>query len=441
MVRTGSNHCIAIKNNGTLWTWGNNSSGQLGYGGSFDLWTPYQIGVDNDWNTVGTGKSSAHNLAIKNDGTLWAWGDNFYGQLGTAPGGEEFAPIQIGTDTNWSKVACGMFFSIAIKSDSTLWGWGSNAYGQVNELDPNNFVQGPTMISTDSTWAEVVCGDAHSLALTADGKLYGWGFNFNGTVGNGNSGAGSEAVLQQIAIGETWISIAAGDAHSMAVRSDNTLWTWGASSDGQLGNGVLYSQNSLPAQIGTDTDWLKVFCGEFFSFGIKTNGTLWAWGANGYGQLGIGNNEQQLVSVQVGTANDWITAEGGREHVIALKENDYAMTWGRNTFGTLGNGTGDGIDVHSNVPIDLLCGPVGIAESTSNYYISLYPNPANDRINFTLPHGEQVVLASIYNALGMLQYTRYNNSSSIDITDFPAGSYVLMITTDSGCFAKSFVKK
>jgi len=137
MVRTGANHCIAIKNNGTLWAWGSNSDGQLGSGGSSDIWTPYQIGVDNDWSTVGTGKSSTHNLAIKDNGTLWAWGYNFYGQLGNVPGAEELLPIQIGTDANWSKVACGMFFSIAIKTDGTLWGWGSNNFGQVNNYKPH----------------------------------------------------------------------------------------------------------------------------------------------------------------------------------------------------------------------------------------------------------------------------------------------------------------
>jgi alpha-tubulin suppressor-like RCC1 family protein len=441
MVRTGANHCIAIKNDGTLWAWGSNSDGQLGNGGTSDIWTPYQIGVDNDWSTVGTGKSSTHNLAIKENGTLWAWGYNFYGQLGITPGDEELLPIQVGTDTNWSKVACGMFFSIAIKTDGTLWGWGSNNFGQVDDYNNNSFVQGPTLISSDTTWAELSCGDAHSLALKTNGDLYGWGFNFSGMVGNGNSGVGSESPLVHVATSDAWISIAAGDSHSVAVRSDNTLWSWGVSSSGELGNGVLYSQNSLPVQVGTETNWLKVFSGEYFSLGIKTDGTLWAWGANGYGELGVGNNEQQLTPVQVGTDNNWVTAQGGRQHCIGLKEDGHAMTWGRNTYGTLGNGTGDDIDVHSNVPIDLLCVPVGMDESFSNTTLSIYPNPAKDRIHFTIPDGEQIVQASIYNALGMLVYTQNVQGSAIAIDSFASGSYMLVISTNSGRLVNSFVKE
>jgi alpha-tubulin suppressor-like RCC1 family protein len=443
-VCTGANHCIAIKNDGTLWAWGNSNNGQLGNGGTGDIYTPYQIGFANDWNTVATGKSSTHNLAIKNDGTLWAWGYNFYGQLGFDAGVDYLTPMQVGTDNDWSKVACGMFFSMAIKADGTLWGWGSNDFGQVDESNSSNFILVPTQISSATNWVEVTCGDAHSLALTNEGEMYGSGFNFFGAVGNGNSGAGSQAVLQQIGNDQTWLSIAAGDSHSLAVRSDNTLWSWGTSTSGELGNGVLYSQNTIPTQVGTETNWAKVFSGEYFSLGIKTDGTLWAWGSNGYGQLGIGNNDQQLSPVQVGTDNNWTSAQGGREHTIALKDDDSAMTWGRNTYGTIGNGThggdGTGLNIYSNVPLALLCGPVGIDESFADNTISIYPNPAVDIINLRLPNSVGVNSISIYNAMGALQYISYRNSSIVDISILALGTYVIVIETNEGRYRSLFVR-
>lgn len=123
-MSTGANHCIAIKNDGTLWAWGNSSDGQLGNGGTGDIYTPYQIGFANDWNTVATGKSSTHNLAIKNDGTLWAWGYNFYGQLGFDAGVDYMSPAQVGSDNDWSKVACGAVFQYGYKGQRHAVGLG-----------------------------------------------------------------------------------------------------------------------------------------------------------------------------------------------------------------------------------------------------------------------------------------------------------------------------
>lgn len=444
-VQTGANHCIVLKTDGTLWTWGNNSNGQIGNGGSSDIFNPYQVGWADDWSTVGTGKSSAHNLAIKNNGTLWAWGDNFYGQLGFDAGQDYSTPQQVGTASDWHKAYCGMFFSIAIKTDSTLWGWGSNEFGQVDESNSDNFILVPTQISQDSSWTELSCGDAHCLALNSAGDMYAWGYNLLGTVGNGNSGVGSNATLQHIATEHTWLSVAAGDSHSLAVRSDNTLWSWGASAYGELGNGMLNSQNSLPAQVGTQSDWAKVFSGEYCSFGIKTDGTLWAWGQNAYGELGIGNNENQLSPVQVGTENNWASVQSGRNHTIGLKNDNTAMTWGRNTYGTLGNGTyggdGTGLNQYSNVPVPLLCGPVGgIASLTANG-LSVYPNPAHNSINFIMPNGRQAERVEIYNALGTIVYASTLYGNPLDIRGLAAGSYLVVLIGKEHIEQSWFVKE
>lgn len=441
-VQTGANHSIALKNDGTLWAWGNNSSGELGNGGSSEQYSPYQVGSANDWKMVATGKSNTHNLAIKNDGSLWSWGYNFYGQLGYDAGVDYAYPVQVGTDTNWRMVACGMFYSLAIKTDGTLWGWGSNAFGQVNNNISSQFVLEPTVISAETHWANIVCGDAHNLALTTSGELYAWGFNLYGTVGNGSN---TEASLVNIASDQTWLSIAAGDSHSLAVRSDQTLWSWGYGSNGQLGNGELYSTNNLPEQVGSDNNWSKVFSGEFFSFGIKTDKTLWAWGENGYGQLGIGNNEQQLSPIQVGTDNNWTEVQCGRQHTIGLKDDHHALTWGRNTFGTLGNGTyggdGTGLHIYSNVPVDLSCGSVGIAETKDQKTFGLYPNPTNDLIYFSDMNPGISNPVEIYNLLGELVYSTILNRNYLDVNALVPGTYIIMVKSDFNKSWASFVKE
>lgn len=434
MVKTGANHCIGIKTDGTLWTWGSNGSGELGNGGDWDSWSPSQVGTETSWSKVATGRSSTHNLAIKDDGTLWAWGYNFDGQCGNNPGVDILAPLQVGTDNDWIEVACGMFFSLAIKTDGTLWGWGSNAFGQM--ANPNTFsdVLVPTLMSSQSNWAQITAGDSHMLVLTIDGDLYACGFNFQGSLGNGNND--NQTSLIQIATGQTWTSIAAGDTHSLAIRSDNSLWAWGSNGDGQLGLGD-YTYYNTPVQVGSSTDWAKIGAGEFFSLGIKTDGTLWSWGENGYGQLGIGNNIEQPSPVQVGSSNNWISAEGGRQHSVALLEGNAAVAFGRNTFGAVGNGT----DVDSNVPVNLFCFPVNMDEIFSERNLLLYPNPSSNEINFDFPAGVAGEFVSIYNAQGEVLFASFNCSGRIDVSPFPSGVYVLKVRADKATFQTMFVRE
>ena len=132
-IAAGSYHTLAIKSDGTLWAWGYNYSGQLGDGTTSNKTTPVQIGTGTNWSQIAAG--GYHTLAIKSDGTLWAWGYNSYGQLGDgASGGGNYktTPVQIGTGTNWSQIAAGGYHTLAIKSDGTLWAWG-NYYGQLGD--------------------------------------------------------------------------------------------------------------------------------------------------------------------------------------------------------------------------------------------------------------------------------------------------------------------
>lgn len=328
VLAAGATHSAAILPNSTLWAWGSNLYAQLGDGTTTDRITPTQIGTDDTWLSLSS--ASIHTLGIKKDGTLWSWGHNSDGQLGNGTTNSSRSPVQIGTAKNWTHVAAGGSQSAAIKTDGTLWIWGRYS-GQLDGASSKV----PVQIGTDNTWKTVTAGAAHTLAIKQNGTLWAWGGNYWGQFGNGTTNSSDNPV--QIGIDTDWISLKAGSFHTLAIKQNGTLWAWGDNTDGQLGNGTKsYSSNPAPMQIGTATDWKVVAGGNDHSLAIKTNGTLWSWGANEYGQLGDATNTDRHTPVQIGSDTTWQAVAAGWTHSIAAKNDGSLWGWGS---GPLGDGT------------------------------------------------------------------------------------------------------
>ena len=298
-----SNQIGAIKNDGTLWMWGANNTGQLGQGNTTNYSSPVQVGALTTWAKISTSDvpTTGTTLAIKTDGTLWAWGKNNVGQLGLGfiSYTPESSPRQVGALTDWASVSAGASAtSFAIKTDGTLWNWGSTALGKSGRGPGVSGVSSPVQVGTDTTWSVIICGGNNSIALKTDNTMWTWGQGQAGRLGNGGTGNQSAPVQIGAAV---WSKVSATQgAWGSATRTDGTLWTWGRGDSGQLGVGNL-TYYSSPIQVGALTTWDSPSCGDSSGGCLKTDGTIWAWGYNGNGQLGNNSTTSTSSPVQAGS--------------------------------------------------------------------------------------------------------------------------------------------
>jgi alpha-tubulin suppressor-like RCC1 family protein len=300
----------AIKSDGSLWTWGANNRGFLGNGTTIGYSSPIQVGNMTDWSKVVTGSDSMY--AIKTDGTLWGCGYNSRGQLGNTTTISYSSPIQIGNLSNWSQVCIGVNAMMGLQTNGTLWCCGYNYYGQF-PLGSNGafpFYSSPVQVGALNDWAQLSFVPGGGVAIKTDGSLWYWGQNNTGQAGMGFVLPGYSSPVQVGAL-KDWAKVSVGGGgHVLAIKTDGSLWGWGANSFGQTANNA--ANYSSPVQIGLLTNWKSIAAGNYSSFGLKTDGTMWSWGSGADGQLGLGNTINYSSPIQVGSLSTWksISSDG-----------------------------------------------------------------------------------------------------------------------------------
>ena len=314
-LNNGQTFSVAVKKDGTLWTWGKNNSGQLGDGTTVSKSSPIQIGALTNWAEVSAG--DGHVAAIKTDGTMWTWGQGYWWALGLSDRIDYSSPMQVGTLTNWKAVTSGRLTVIAIKTDNTLWTWGSGGNGPtgVGQLGDGTTVakSSPIQIGTLTNWSKVASKGLFVTAIKTDGTLWAWGQNSYGYLGDNTTTDRLSPV--QIGALTNWLMTSSSYRFTLATKTNGTIWTWGLNHQGQLGDGTTTNRSS-PAQLGVLTNWtpIKLSASQNGANLIKADGTLWGWGQAGKYGIGV----ESLSPVQVGTLTSWLDIAAGWYHTTAI---------------------------------------------------------------------------------------------------------------------------
>ena len=298
------------------------------------------------WKSISSGTSAYHFAAIDVDGRLWTWGRNSFGQLGKGHANdieENYSPTQIGTESNWKQVSCGSDFTIAIKTDGSLWAWGRNGPAGCLGIGNVNIASRffPVRVGTDVDWDFICCGGGHTAALKRDQTLWTWGSGGFGQLGRTGTSVGPAPGKVGTA---KWKSIACGGNFTAGIQISGIFWATGDNQAGQLGDGTT-NQNTSFDDVNL-SGCKMVRCANSATFVLKDDGTLWSCGANGLGLLGqnrtttgTGNYDFKRVAALTGIKD----FNCGYAHVVAIRSDGTLWSWGANNYGQLGIETIDNL--------------------------------------------------------------------------------------------------
>lgn len=346
-VSSGYYHTCGVRTTGRLYCWGQGTRGQLGTGGTGNTSVPTEVsGAATNWKSVSAG--SAWTCAIRTNGTLWCFGRDDFGQLGNGPGGGDvLTPVQVGTATDWKSVSAGLGeTTCGRRANKRVYCWGRDNNGQVgNGPAGSSNVERPTVVGTNADWTMVSTGGYHTCGRRSNGRVYCWGDDQDGAVGDGGGAPGTDrsSPTQVAGAHADWTSVTSGITHSCGRRSSGRLYCWGSDIRQGLGNGGGSTASKFaPGEVrGGARDWKSVAAGSYFTCATKVSGRLYCFGDDFYGQVGTGVADQtdNPTPTQVaGGATNWKAATMGNGHTCALRTDGRLFCWGYGFFGQRGDG-------------------------------------------------------------------------------------------------------
>jgi alpha-tubulin suppressor-like RCC1 family protein len=374
-VSAGMRHFVVLGTGGTVWTWGENASGQLGDGTNVNRNTPAPLSSLANIASVKAG--GLHTLALQPDGTVLAWGDNRYGQLGSGDTVNSASPAAVPNLNDVRKIAVGYRQSLALKNDGTVWIWGFDHYAW--ETGHNFFNTTPVEVSGLTDVMDITAGYSHFVAVKADGTVWAWGSNSANQIANGNPWSILQSTPFQVPNLSNVAKVASSYDHTLAILTDGTVWAWGANMFGQLGDGTNQARLT-PVQVSGLTDVVAIATAYSYSLAMKSDGTVWAWGDGASGTL---PGTDRYIPQQVGLG------------LFDSNHNGMDDRWEMEYFGDLDQAgdadfDGDGISnlqeyLHGTDPRDYFNGVVPVIEIVSgNNQLgdpgTLLPNPLTVRV-------------------------------------------------------------
>jgi alpha-tubulin suppressor-like RCC1 family protein len=439
-IAGGTGHSIAICADSTINAWGLNDQNELGQGfvsSNSCVCQATAVPVPNISGVAKLSAGGAHTLLLMNNGTVKAFGRNFDNELGnglqTTTGC--FCDLNI-VDViglnNVIAVSASNLSSLALKDDGTVWGWGSDAFGQLGDGTANATgcycELAPVQAIGLSNIVTITSGSFHSLALRNDSTLWAWGNNSNGQLRTGV--LGNSAVPTQVPISGV-VSIAAGQNFSYAVKADGTVWAWGDNYWGQCGAG---GGGIFPVQVNDISNVIAVANSFNHAIALKSDSTVWTWGANYSGQLGVGNTSNSSVPQMVQGLSGIVELGGTMGNFcLARKVDGTVWSWGDNTWGSVGNGSS--LNQLSPVLVQSLCAmPTQMEEETNSLLLAVYPNPVKAgesiSLNPSSAKANTLLQVEIFNALGERIFEMQQTSNLKVNMPAAAGIYFVLVTAD-----------
>ncbi len=465
-VAAGMEFSLALTDDGRVYAWGSNSCGQLGDGTTIDH--PAPALVFSLENVVAISAGGEFALALRADGTVWSWGKNDYGQLGDGSTDNSPFPVQvrdsdgIGWLSGIVAISAGANHALALDSNGTLWAWGANWEGALGIGSADHSPHPLPVRVKDSTGTgflsgivQIVAAASFSLALDSAGFVWAWGSNYTGQLGNDTilpqylpqrvlDSSGTGYLMAIALVGATGVGTYYLSGHSLAVASDGSVWAWGRNLYGQLGDGST-TQKELPVRVlGVDgygflSGVAEIFGGMEHSVALLQSGQVLCWGNNSFGQLGDGTFTLKPYPVRVlgvdgvGFLDSAIAVSTGHNHNLAILSSGTVVAWGNNNRGQLGDGTTTDREYPVLVSFDFLA----VSEKNpTNSRVVVSPNPFNSSCEVQIPPGYS---ARILDLAGREVVSFEASSFSWRPQGVASGVYILTVSGPGGTISRKLV--
>jgi|694.fasta_scaffold45513_4 alpha-tubulin suppressor-like RCC1 family protein len=323
-VSAGYNHSLGIIGNGTAWSWGVSAAGELGDGTVSNRSSPVSVvGGFTNWCQISAG--CEFSLGVRQNGTAWAWGRGNSGRLGDNATADRSSPVSVvGGFTDWCQVSAGWCHSLAVRCNGSAWAWGLGTSGQLGDNTAVAKSSPVSVVGGFTDWCGVSAGRCHSLGVRQNGTAWAWGGAADGKLGNNTAPSDRSSPVSVVGGFTDWCQVSAGENHSLGLRRNGTAWGWGSNCLGRLGDNTTVSRSSPVFVVGGFTDWCEVSAGRNHSLAVRQNGTAWGWGVNTCGILGDNTTTAKSSPVSVvGGFTDWCYISGGADHSLAIRKTNF----------------------------------------------------------------------------------------------------------------------